>query len=66
MFAGLSFEASIIILVALAFDFVNGFHDAANSIATVVSTRVLFPPLGRGMGRVLELHRLPRLRYRGS
>ena len=41
--AGLSFEASIIILVALAFDFVNGFHDAANSIATVVSTRVLSP-----------------------
>jgi PiT family inorganic phosphate transporter len=30
-------------LVALAFDFVNGFHDAANSIATVVSTRVLSP-----------------------
>lgn len=36
---------SIIILVALAFDFVNGFHDAANAIATVVSTRVLSPPL---------------------
>ncbi len=32
-----------IILVALAFDFLNGFHDAANSIATVVSTRVLSP-----------------------
>jgi inorganic phosphate transporter, PiT family len=32
-----------IILVALIFDFVNGFHDAANSIATVVSTRVLSP-----------------------
>jgi PiT family inorganic phosphate transporter len=32
-----------IILVALMFDFVNGFHDAANSIATVVSTRVLSP-----------------------
>ena len=31
------------ILVALAFDFINGFHDAANSIATVVSTRVLSP-----------------------
>jgi PiT family inorganic phosphate transporter len=31
--------------VALAFDFVNGFHDAANSIATVVSTRVLSPRL---------------------
>ena len=34
---------SAIILVALIFDFVNGFHDAANSIATVVSTRVLSP-----------------------
>ena len=33
------------ILVALAFDFINGFHDAANSIATVVSTRVLSPKL---------------------
>ena len=31
------------IVVALAFDVVNGFHDAANSIATVVSTRVLMP-----------------------
>src|SRR5512135_3465880 len=35
-----------IIGVALAFDFVNGFHDAANSIATVVSTRVLTPIQG--------------------
>ncbi len=33
----------LIILIALAFDFINGFHDAANSIATVVSTRVLSP-----------------------
>ena len=32
-----------LIVVALAFDFINGFHDAANSIATVVSTRVLSP-----------------------
>lgn len=32
-----------IVLVALLFDFINGFHDAANSIATVVSTRVLTP-----------------------
>ncbi len=32
-----------VILVALVFDFLNGFHDAANSIATVVSTRVLTP-----------------------
>jgi PiT family inorganic phosphate transporter len=32
-----------LILVALCFDYINGFHDAANSIATVVSTRVLSP-----------------------
>src|SRR5713226_2589752 len=32
-----------LICVALAFDYINGFHDAANSIATVVSTRVLSP-----------------------
>ncbi|MGO9865150.1 MAG: anion permease [Terriglobales bacterium] len=35
----------ITVLVALIFDFINGFHDAANSIATVVSTRVLSPKL---------------------
>src|SRR5438034_10477042 len=34
---------ALIFLTALAFDFVNGFHDAANSIATVVGTRVLRP-----------------------
>lgn len=34
----------VIVLVALAFDFVNGFHDAANSIATIVATKVLTPP----------------------
>jgi len=32
-----------LITVALVFDYINGFHDAANSIATVVSTRVLSP-----------------------
>src|SRR3954454_7785610 len=32
-----------LIVVALLFDYINGFHDAANSIATVVSTRVLSP-----------------------
>ena len=32
-----------LVFIALAFDFINGFHDAANSIATVVSTRVLSP-----------------------
>src|SRR5437016_7731690 len=37
------FIAAGLILTALTFDFLNGFHDAANSIATVVSTRVLSP-----------------------
>src|SRR5258705_13576390 len=35
----------ILIALALVFDYINGFHDAANSIATVVSTRVLSPGL---------------------
>src|SRR3954469_13133110 len=35
--------AVVIIAVALVFDFINGFHDAANSIATIVATRVLTP-----------------------
>src|SRR6476620_10928813 len=38
----MSFVLSIIVL-ALIFDFINGFHDAANSIATIVSTKVLTP-----------------------
>ena len=33
----------IVIFLALVFDYINGFHDAANSIATVVSTKVLSP-----------------------
>jgi|GEM_PF-1886700 len=33
----------LLILLALTFDFLNGLHDAANSVATVVSTRVLSP-----------------------
>jgi PiT family inorganic phosphate transporter len=39
----MTFALVAIIGLALAFDYVNGFHDAANSIATVVSTRVLSP-----------------------
>ena len=39
----------LIIIVALAFDYVNGFHDAANSIATVVATRVLSPGVAVAM-----------------
>ena len=42
--APMSFEVlAFLVALALAFDFMNGFHDAANSIATVVSTRVLRP-----------------------
>ena len=33
----------IIIVLSLLFDYINGFHDAANSIATIVSTKVLTP-----------------------
>src|ERR1035438_2088657 len=41
----LSFSHAVVFIigVALIFDFINGFHDSANSIATVVSTRVLTP-----------------------
>jgi len=35
----------IVIFLAIAFDFINGFHDAANSIATIVSTKVLSPTM---------------------
>src|SRR5579864_6373981 len=35
--------AILIIAIALIFDYINGFHDAANSIATIVATRVLTP-----------------------
>jgi len=42
----MSFEILVfLVALALAFDFLNGFHDAANSIATIVSTRVLRPQL---------------------
>jgi len=40
-----SFLILFVVFVALVFDFINGFHDAANSVATVVSTRVLSPRL---------------------
>ncbi|RYD84159.1 MAG: inorganic phosphate transporter, partial [Sphingobacteriales bacterium] len=33
----------VVICLAIVFDFINGFHDAANSIATIVSTKVLTP-----------------------
>jgi PiT family inorganic phosphate transporter len=43
MIDGMTVFICFIILLALVFDFTNGFHDAANSVATVVSTRVLTP-----------------------
>jgi inorganic phosphate transporter, PiT family len=44
----------VIILLALLFDFSNGFHDTANAIATVVSTRVMPPVVALGMATVLN------------
>jgi len=37
------YYVSAIVLIAFIFDFINGFHDSANSIATIVGTRVLSP-----------------------
>src|SRR3989475_7825661 len=54
----------LLIFVALAFDFMNGFHDAANSIATVVSTRVLTPRAAVAWGALFNF--LAALRVRGA
>ncbi|MCX7711206.1 MAG: inorganic phosphate transporter [Clostridia bacterium] len=43
MLSGISFTLITVVILALTFDFINGFHDTANSIATSVSTRVLTP-----------------------
>jgi len=43
MLSGSLLTVAFIILIALTFDYINGFHDAANAIATIVSTRVLRP-----------------------
>jgi len=45
----------VVILVALVFELINGFHDAANSIATVVSTKVLTVNQGIAIAAVFEL-----------
>ena len=37
------FLVVLVVIMALVFDYINGFHDTANAIATVVSTRVLSP-----------------------
>ncbi|MCX8131124.1 MAG: inorganic phosphate transporter [Clostridia bacterium] len=43
MLSEVTFVLVLVVILALAFDFINGFHDTANSIATSVSTRVLSP-----------------------
>lgn len=45
----------LLILVALAFEFINGFHDTANSIATVVATKVLTPVQAVGLAASMNL-----------
>jgi inorganic phosphate transporter, PiT family len=45
----------LVICVALAFDFTNGFHDSANAIATSISTRALSPRFALGMAAVLNM-----------
>src|SRR3954462_1583763 len=45
----------VIIVVALAFDYTNGFHDAANAIATAVSTRALTPRVALALAAVANL-----------
>ena len=44
----------LVVILALAFDYINGFHDTANAIATVVSTRVLSPRTAILMAAVLN------------
>ncbi len=45
----------VIIIVALAFDYTNGFHDAANAIATTVSTKALTPRVALAMASVMNV-----------
>ncbi|MBI2864008.1 MAG: inorganic phosphate transporter [Chloroflexi bacterium] len=45
----------VVVLLALVFDFINGFHDTANAIATSVSTRVLSPRVAIAMSAVLNV-----------
>lgn len=53
-FSKFTIYVGIVVVLALAFDFINGFHDTANSIATSVSTRVLRPRTAIIMATVLN------------
>ncbi len=46
---------TIVVVVAIGFDFTNGFHDAANAIATSVGTRALTPAVALGLAAVFNL-----------
>jgi phosphate/sulfate permease len=52
---GLFLALIVIVLVALAFDYTNGFHDAANAIAVAVSTKALTPRIALGLAAVMNL-----------
>ena len=44
---GVTFALVVVIVLAVVFDYINGFHDTANAIATSVATRALSPRHGR-------------------
>ncbi|MBI3605072.1 MAG: inorganic phosphate transporter [Nitrospirae bacterium] len=44
-----------VVILALIFDFINGFHDSSNAIATVISTRVMTPKMGIAMAAMMNL-----------
>jgi len=54
MLSGFSFTLILVIILALIYDFITGFHDTANSIATSVSTRVLSPRVAIVMAATLN------------
>ena len=52
--AGITPLLVVLIALAVVFDFINGFHDTANAVATVISTRVLRPWVAIAMAAVLN------------
>jgi PiT family inorganic phosphate transporter len=55
MLEGITWVLIAVVAVALIFDFTNGFHDAANAIATSIGTRALTPTVALGMAAVLNV-----------
>ena len=56
----------VALLIALGFEFVNGFHDTANAVATVIYTHSLPPQLRRGLVGLLQLPRRAGVERRGG